>query len=105
MRVLTVAPLTSGIPYEELSYFAKDEVNAGDLVEITIKRRVCRALVLDAQNAEEDRQSLRQASFNIKKMFAHSKPALGFSIFLIPFTAFWTLRNYTNTAKLIPMEY
>ncbi len=68
MRVLTVAPLTSGIPYEELSYFAKDEVNAGDLVEITIKRRVCRALVLDAQNAEEDRQSLRQASFNIKKI-------------------------------------
>lgn len=68
MRVLTVAPLVDGIPYEELSYFAKDDVNAGDLVEITIKRRVCRALVLDAKDAEEERQSLRHASFNIKKI-------------------------------------
>lgn len=68
MRVLTVAPLTLGIPYEELSYFAKDDVNSGDLVEITIKRRICRALVLDAKDAEEERQSLRHASFNIKKI-------------------------------------
>ncbi|MCF7843657.1 hypothetical protein K9M47_02030 [Candidatus Gracilibacteria bacterium] len=68
MRVLTVAPLTYGIPYEELSYFSKDNVNAGDLVEITIKRRICRALVLEANDAEEERQSLRHASFNIKKI-------------------------------------
>ncbi len=68
MRVLTVAPLTHGIPYEELSYFSKDNVSAGDLVEITIKRRVCRALVLEARDAEEERQSLRHASFNIKKV-------------------------------------
>ena len=60
MRVLTVAPLANGIPYEELSYFSKDDVNPGDLVEITIKRRVCRALVLDAHDAGEERQSLRQ---------------------------------------------
>lgn len=68
MRVLTVTPLTNGIPYEELSYFSKDDVSTGDLVEITIKRRVCRALVLDARDAEEERQSLRHASFNIKKI-------------------------------------
>ncbi len=68
MRVLTVAPLVKGIPYEELSYFSKDDVNVGDLVEITIKRRLCRALVLDARNAEEERQSLRHASFTTKKI-------------------------------------
>ncbi len=68
MRILTVAPLIYGIPYEELSYFSKDDVNAGDLVEITIKRRICRALVLEARDAEEERQSLRHASFNVKKI-------------------------------------
>jgi primosomal protein N' (replication factor Y) len=68
MRVLAVAPLLNGIPYEELSYFSKDDVNPGDLVEITVKRRVARALVVDAQNAEDDRQSLRSASFTIKKI-------------------------------------
>ncbi len=68
MRVVTVAPFASGIPYEELSYFSKDTIEAGDLVEITIKRRICKALVLDAQDAREDRQSLRHASFNLKKV-------------------------------------
>lgn len=68
MRVLTVAPLVNGIPYEELSYFSKDDVNAGDLVEITVKRRIIRALVIDAHDAQDDRQSLRHASFTIKKI-------------------------------------
>ena len=68
MRVLTVAPLANGIPYEELSYFAKDDVNAGDLVEISIKRRTCKGLVLTAQDAQEERQSLRHASFGLKKV-------------------------------------
>lgn len=68
MRILTVAPLANGIPYEELSYFSKEDVNPGDLVEITIKRRICKALVLDSQEAEEERQSLRNASFNLKKI-------------------------------------
>lgn len=68
MRVLTIAPLAAGIPYEELSYFGKDTVNAGDLVEITIKRRVAKGLVIDAQNAQDERQTLRNASFGLKKV-------------------------------------
>ncbi len=67
MKVLAVAPLAPGIPYEELSYFAKDEVDVGDLVEVSIKKRNVRALVIDAQKAENDRQALRQANFNLKK--------------------------------------
>ena len=68
MRVITVAPLASGIPYEELSYFSKDDVGPSDLVEIMVKRRACKALVLDAQDAKEERQSLRHASFGLKKI-------------------------------------
>jgi len=67
MKVLSVAPLAPGIPYEELSYFAKDDVEVGDLIEINVKRRNCRGLVIDTQKAEEDRQSLRHANFNLKK--------------------------------------
>jgi len=67
MKVLTVAPLAPGIPYEELSYFSKDDVEVGDLIEINVKRRNCRGLVIDAEKAEEDRQSLRHANFNLKK--------------------------------------
>lgn len=68
MRVLTVAPLASGIPYEELSYFGKDAVNAGDLVEITIKRRSIKGLVIEAHDVGEQKQSLRNASFGLKKI-------------------------------------
>lgn len=77
MRVLTVAPLAAGIPYEELSYFGKDTIEPGDLVDIAIKRRNVRGLVLDAQNAQEERQSLRSASFNLKKVSkVHTKQFL-----------------------------
>ncbi|MFA6608806.1 MAG: hypothetical protein WCT07_02760 [Candidatus Paceibacterota bacterium] len=68
MRVLNVAPLASGIPYEELSYFSKDDVSSGDLIEINIRRRVCKALVLGAEDAKEERQSLRHSSFGLKKI-------------------------------------
>jgi primosomal protein N' (replication factor Y) len=96
MRILTVAPLAQGIPYEELSYFAKDEVNAGDLVEITIKKRVCRALVLDAQDAQEERQSLRHASFNIKKI-----TKVVTKEFLDP--KIWKAVSYASSCLLIPL--
>jgi primosomal protein N' len=68
MRVLTVAPLAMGIPYEELSYFGKDSVQPGDLAEVTIKRRMMKALVIDSQPAEDEKQSLRNASFGLKKI-------------------------------------
>lgn len=68
MYLLTVSPLASGIPYEELSYFSKQEVAPGDLVEITIRKRNCRALVLTSVNAQTEKQSLKQASFVTKKI-------------------------------------
>ncbi len=68
MYLLTVSPLANGIPYEELTYFSKFDVAPGDLVEITIRKRVCRALVLSVVNAEEEKQSLKNASFVTKKI-------------------------------------
>ncbi len=68
MQLLTVSPLAKGIPYEELTYFSKLAVAPGDLVEITIKKRVCRALVLRVQDVQEEKQSLKNASFVTKKI-------------------------------------
>jgi primosomal protein N' len=96
MRVLTVAPLASGIPYEELSYFGKDTVNAGDLVDITIKRRNARALVIDAQKAEDEKQSLRHASFGLKKI---SK--VNTKEFLHP--KLWNALSYASSYLLQPI--
>lgn len=96
MQVLTVAPLAQGIPYEELSYFAKDKIAPGDLVDITIKRRSVKGLVIDAQNAEEEKQALRQASFGLKKVskvktkeFLHPK--------------LWNALSYTSSYLIQPL--
>jgi primosomal protein N' len=96
MRVLTVAPLASGIPYEELSYFGKDDINPGDLVDVTVKRRNVRALVIDAQKAEEEKQSLKHASFGLKKVSkVHTKE------FLHP--KIWNAINYASSYLLQPL--
>ena len=68
MYLLTVSPLVNGIPYEELTYFSKADVAPGDLVEITIRKRICRALVLSVTHAEAEKQSLKNASFVTKKI-------------------------------------
>jgi primosomal protein N' (replication factor Y) len=68
MYLASVSPLANGIPYEELSYFSKTELHAGDLVEITIRKRVCKALVLHVDAVEDEKQSLKQASFVTKKI-------------------------------------
>lgn len=95
MRVLTVAPLAPGVPYEELSYFGKDDVNPGDLVEVTIKRRNARAFVIDAQKAEDEKQSLRHASFGLKKISkVHTKE------FLHP--KLWNALSYASSYLLQP---
>ena len=95
MRVLTVTPLTSGIPYEELSYFGKDDVKPGDLVDITIKRRSVRGLVIEAQEAADEKQSLRNASFGLKKITkVHTKE------FLHP--KLWSALSYTSSYLLQP---
>ena len=96
MLVLTVAPLVNGIPYEELTYFSKDDISPGDLVEITIKKRVMQALVLTAQKASEERQSLRHSSFGIKKI---SKRTI--KEFLHP--KVWGALSYSSSYLLVPL--
>jgi hypothetical protein len=68
MYLLTVSLLADGIPYEELSYFSKQEVTPGDLVEVTVRKRVCRALVVKVVSLKEEKQSLKHASFVTKKI-------------------------------------
>lgn len=96
MRVLTVAPLATGIPYEELSYFGKDDVHPGDLVDITVKRRNLKALVIDAQNAEDEKQSLRHASFGLKKI-----TKVNTKEFLHP--KLWNALSYSSSYLLQPL--
>lgn len=68
MYILSVSPFVDGIPYEELSYFSKQEVQPGALVEVLIRKRVCRALVVESTPLHKEKQSIKQASFVTKKI-------------------------------------
>jgi primosomal protein N' len=93
MYLLTVSPLATGIPYEELSYFSKTEVHPGDLVEITVRKRVCKALVLEVTDAQNEKQSLKHASFVTKKILKVSVKE-----FLHP--KIWATLSYSSSYML-----
>ncbi|MEN9551654.1 MAG: hypothetical protein RI935_31 [Candidatus Parcubacteria bacterium] len=65
---MTVCPLTSSIPYEELTYFSSIALSPGDLVEIDIRKRKVRALVINLEPLIEQKQSIKNASFVTKKI-------------------------------------
>jgi primosomal protein N' len=96
MRVVTVIPLLANIPYEELSYFSKQDIHPGDLVEITIHNRVCKGVVTTSSPVEEERQNLRNASFNLKKISKVIMPEF------LPGTL-WHALVYLSSYLLVPV--
>ncbi len=68
MQVLTVTPITNHIPLSELTYFTKELVTPGAIVEITVGKRELPALVLEVSQASALKQSLRTSSFTLKKI-------------------------------------
>lgn len=68
MKLYLVSPLTSGLPFDSLSYFSKDQISLGSLVYITIKKRKVPGIIISAQNIEDERMSIKNATFAIKKI-------------------------------------
>ena len=68
MRILTVIPITKGFFGETLTYFCKEEVLAGALVQVTIRQKPVEALVIKSQDVNEVKSALRQSDFAIKKI-------------------------------------
>ncbi|MBI2482368.1 MAG: hypothetical protein HYV76_02290 [Candidatus Vogelbacteria bacterium] len=81
MKVLTVAPITNRLPLSELTYFTKEQVTPGALVEVTINKRVFPALVLAVNEAGTIKQSLRTSTYALKKI----KRVISLDLFLPPF--------------------
>lgn len=67
LQVITVAPITKGFLGEHLTYFTREEVNVGAIVEVLIRQRPALALVLKVQGASDVKAALRRSDFAIKK--------------------------------------
>lgn len=67
MKIITVIPISKGITSEALSYFTKEEVSPGAIVEVPVKNKKVPALVTQSRSAKEVRAELRSADFSLRK--------------------------------------
>ncbi|MDA1334682.1 MAG: hypothetical protein O2794_01540 [bacterium] len=71
MYIAHVYPLTTALPQkylEAISYFTKDNVPVGSLVEITFNKKKIPALVIQTESIGAQKASIKKSSFTLKKI-------------------------------------
>ena len=68
MQIATVIPLKRGIQKEELSYFTGQHVTPGIIVRVPVRRSTVNALVVDVKSVEAEKNNIKNADFNLKKI-------------------------------------
>ncbi len=68
MYILEIIPIKRGIPFDILSYYHKDAVPVGSIVEAPFKNGSLYGIVMACRSLVEMRQEVRGASFNYKKI-------------------------------------
>ncbi len=70
MKAVHIFPIGGGPDKGSLSYFTAKEVFVGDTVSITIRGRKVLGIVDEVDDIEEDRTSIKQSAFKLKKIDA-----------------------------------
>ena len=68
MNIITVIPLTRSKVAEELSYFTASDVPLGAVATVPLRSKSIHAIVTDVKPAEEQKSSIKKASFVIRKL-------------------------------------
>ena len=68
MYILQVSPIATGLPENYFSYFSKDKVIIGTLVEIKVRNRKIFGIVTNVINAKNEKMTLKTQSFVLKKI-------------------------------------
>jgi primosomal protein N' (replication factor Y) (superfamily II helicase) len=68
MYILTVIPIDKGVKKEYLTYFSASMVAVGMIVSVPVRSRAIDALVIGVEPAENLKQELKDAKFQLKKI-------------------------------------
>ncbi len=68
MKLLTVVPISKGIPKDTLTYFTKNDVGVGSIVKISLRKKIVHGLVLEEKNVEEMKSEIKSLSYSMKKI-------------------------------------
>ena len=75
MYILSVIPISRGIPFNTLSYYSVDALSPGTLIEIPLGKQSIKGVVYESISLIEAKTSIKQATFSLKKI----KSVIGFS--------------------------
>jgi len=70
MYVITVIPIARSSFKEHLSFFSKKSLPEGAVIEVSVRGRATPALVTAVKEAREEKMSLRDSSFTLKKVMS-----------------------------------
>ncbi len=68
MYLLTIIPISRGIPFDVLSYYASEPVESGCLVAIPFNRTTITGIVVDATPLAQAKSMIKHAKFSLKKI-------------------------------------
>lgn len=68
MYILKIIPIAKGLPENYFSYFSKEKLPLGSLVEIKIKNRKVAGLVSETSKVEKEKINLKSQKFTLKKI-------------------------------------
>ncbi len=68
MYLLTIIPISRGIPFDVLSYYASELVDSGTLVTIPFNRTTITGIVVDATPLAQAKSMIKHAKFSLKKI-------------------------------------
>lgn len=68
MFIVTCSPLVRNSGKEPLSYFSKQDVPLGSLIKVPLRGRNVSAIVLEVSPLVTEKQSIKEASFSLKKL-------------------------------------
>ncbi len=68
MKTLTVIPLSKGLPHAELTYFSPQDIPAGHLVSVPLRKKNIPALVIGSVDLATTKSELKTAKFSLKKI-------------------------------------
>lgn len=76
MKLVHVIPIAKGIGKERLTYFSSRMIEPGCIVSVPLRNRTVPALVFETKDIMEERGSLRQSPYALKKIVSGSERKL-----------------------------
>lgn len=68
MYVIEVIPLQKGTTAESLSYYAGTDVPIGTILDVPIRKQLCRAVVISTNPVSRAKTALKAATFSLRKL-------------------------------------